>query len=151
MILILGSMFVSLGRAEETSFRHVKVPDPQGHQSKAILTFSDNDKAVEIRPAKGSPVTIPYGQIDRFSYQYTRKHHIRRALLVGAILPPAGVVIYFTKSKTHWLEIDYHDQDVPKILLLRMNRHDRVHILEAVNRHTGKDAEILGNVNKREK
>lgn len=146
-ILIFGS----LALAEETSFRHVKVPDPQGHQSKAMLTFSDSDRAVEVRPVKGAAVTIPYGQIDKVSYQYTKRHRIKHAVIVGAILPPVGVVIFFTKYKSHWLEIDYHDQEVPRIFLLRMNKRDCVHILEAVNRHTGKDAEVLGNVDKRQK
>ncbi len=142
---------VSLGRAEETSFQRVKVPDVKGRQTKAVLTFSDNDKAVEVRPAKGEPVMIPYEHIDKFSYEYTKKHHLTQAVIVGAISPAAGITVFFTKAKSHWLEIDYHDQDAPRVFVLRMNKHDYVHILEAVNHHTGKDAEILGNVDKREK
>jgi hypothetical protein len=143
--LLVTLVTVSLGLAEETSFQRVKVPDVKGRQTKAVLTFSDNDKAVEVRPVKGEPVMIPYEHID------TKKHHITQAVIVGAISPAAGIIVFFTKAKSHWLEIDYHDQDAPKVFVLRMNKHDYVHILEAVNHHTGKDAEILGNVDKREK
>jgi hypothetical protein len=62
-----------------------------------------------------------------------------------------GLIVFLTKSKSHWLEIDYHDQDAPRVFVVRMDKHDYVHILEALKRHTGQDAEVLGNVNKRQK
>jgi hypothetical protein len=49
--------------SDETSFRRVSVPTSKGKHVKAVLTFSDDHKAVEVRPAKGDPVTIPYGRI----------------------------------------------------------------------------------------
>ena len=54
-----------------------------------------------------------------------------------------------TKSKSHWLQIDYRQQDLPKQYVLRMDKHDYLHILDAIKAHTGKDAEILGNADKR--
>lgn len=141
----------SLGLAEETSFRRVKVPDAKGNQTKAVLTFSDDHKAVEVRPAKGGPVSIPYDQIDKCSYEYTKKHRIVLGVLLAPLSPAAGIIVLFTKSKSHWLEIDYHEQDAPKVYLVRMHKHDYVHVLEALKNHTGKDAEVLGNINKRKK
>jgi hypothetical protein len=120
-----------LGRAEETSFRTVKVSDPKGRQVKAVLTFSDKDKAVEVRPAKGDPVTIPYAQIDKCSYEFTKE----------------GTIV-LTKAKEHWLRIEYHD-DAPKVFVLHMEKKDYLHILDALKAHTGIDAEILGNADKR--
>jgi hypothetical protein len=131
-ILLLIALTVNLGLAEETSFHTVKVPDLNGKHAKATLTFSDNGKAVEVRPAKGDTVTIPYAQIDKCSYQYTQE-----------------LTATFTESKSHWLEIDYHEQDTHKILVLMMDKHDYVRILDALKAHTGIDAEILGNADKR--
>ena len=37
-----------------------------------------------------------------------------------------------TKSKIHWLEIDYREQDMPKAYVVRMDKHDYLHILDAV-------------------
>ncbi|MBZ5658754.1 MAG: hypothetical protein LAO56_26235 [Acidobacteriia bacterium] len=128
-----------------------KCTDPKGRQTRAILTFSDNDQAVEVRPAKGDTVTIPYGQIDKSSYEFTKKHRVTQGVLIGAVSPAAGIIVFFTKSKSHWLEVDYHDQDTPKVYVVRMDKHDHVHILEALASHTGKDAEILGNADKRKK
>jgi hypothetical protein len=56
-----------------------------------------------------------------------------------------------TRSRSHWLEIDYFDQQIPKAYVVRMDKHDYLRILDAVKSHTGKDAEILGNANKRTK
>ncbi|HME33872.1 MAG TPA: hypothetical protein VKF84_01445 [Candidatus Sulfotelmatobacter sp.] len=125
-VLLVILVVASLGFAEETSFRHVRLPNLKGKHIKAVLTFSDNDKAVEVRPAKGTAVIVPYSQIDKASYEFTE----------------------VLSSKTHWLKIDYHDQDAHKVLVVLMNKHDYLHILDALRAHTGIDAEILGNADK---
>ena len=124
LIVVVGT----LGLAEETSFRSIKMPNLHGKQVKAVLTFSDNDKAVEVRPAKGDPVIISYSQIDKCNYEYTNA-------LMG--------------DKDLWLEIDYHDRDAHKVLVLLMDKHNYLRILDALKAHTGIDAEVLGNANKR--
>ena len=127
-ILLLIPLAAALGFADETSFSHVRVPTLKGKQVKAVLTFSDKDKAVEVRPAKGDPVTIPYGQIDKCAYEYS---------------------IGLMDEKAYWLEIHYHDQDKPKVFVLLMDSHNYLRILESLKAHTGIDAEILGNAKKR--
>ena len=97
-----------------------------------MLTFRDSDKALEVRPAKGVAVTIPYAEIDKCSYQYTAER-----------------TIAMTQAKNHWLEVDYHDQNAHKVLLLHMQGRDYLRILDAVKAHTGIDVEILGNADKR--
>jgi LmbE family N-acetylglucosaminyl deacetylase len=121
-------MFTALGLAEETSFRRVWVPNQKGQQIKAVLTFSDQDKAIEIRPAKGTTVNIPYDHIDKCEYEFTDA-------LMGA--------------KNHWLEIHYRDQELPKVFVLLMDEHEYLHILDALKAHAGMDAEVLGNAKKR--
>ena len=68
---------------------------------------------MEVRPAKGDAVNIPYSAIDKCSYEYTKKHRINEGTVAMA---PTGVgaVLMLTKSKSHWLEIDYHEQDMLK-------------------------------------
>ncbi len=127
-ILLLIPLAAALGFADETSFSHVRVPTLKGKHVKAVLTFSDKDKAVEVRPAKGDPVTIPYGQIDKCAYEYS---------------------IGLMDEKAYWLEIHYHDQDKPKVFVLLMDSHNYLRILESLKAHTGIDAEILGNAKKR--
>lgn len=144
-------LLTHLAVAEETTFTRVKAPDPKGHQHKAVMIFSDNDKAIEIRPAKSSAIDIPYAQIDRFSYEFTQKHRIKQGAVVMAASIAGGAIVMMTKSRSHWLEIDYFDQQIPKAYVVRMDKHDYLKILDAVKAHTGKDAEILGNADKRKK
>jgi hypothetical protein len=125
-VLFLIVAVASLGSAEETSFRHVRMLNLKGKRVKAVLTFSDNDKAAEVRPDKGTAVSVPFGQIDKASYEFTEG--------VG--------------GKTHWLQIYYHEQDSHKLLVLVMEKRDYLHILDAFKAHTGIDAEILGNADK---
>lgn len=134
--------------AEQSSFQRIKVPDAKGRPTKAVLSFRDDLQSVEIKPAKGTLVTIPYRQIDKFSYEYTRKRRVNETTIATA---PIGVGAFamLTRSRIHWLEIDYHEHDVPKVYVLRMDKHEYLRILEAVKTHTGKDAEVLGNADKR--
>jgi uncharacterized GH25 family protein len=128
-VLAIFFILAAVGLAEEASFHHVWVPTQNGKKIKAVLTFSDSSKAIEVHPAKGAAaVIIPYGQIDKCDYQYTNA-------LMGA--------------KNHWLSIEYHDQNAHKVLLLLVDQKEYPHILDALKAHTGIDAEILGNAKKR--
>jgi hypothetical protein len=134
--------------SEETSFRSIKVADAKGRENKAVLTFSDNDKAVEVRPTKGNSVSIPYAAIEKFSYEFTKRHRVNEGTVLTAPIG-VGAVAMLTKSRSHWLEIDYQDEDLPKTFVLRMDKKNYIRILDAIKAHTGKDPEILGNANKR--
>jgi len=147
-VLFLLSIAGVLCSAEETSFRHIKVVDAKGRENKAVLTFSDNDKAVEVQPAKGNTVSIPYAAITKFSYEFTKRHRVNEGTVFTAPIG-IGAVAMLTKSRSHWLEIDYQDQDLPRAYILRMDKKNYIRILDAIKSHTGKDTEILGNANKR--
>ena len=127
-VLAIFLILATVGLADETSFHHVWVPSLKGKAIKAVLTFSDIGKVVEVHPAKGVAVTIPYGQIEKCDYEYTNT-------LMG--------------GKNYWLKIEYHDQEAHKVLVLLMNEKEYPHILDALKAHTGIDAEILGNARKR--
>jgi len=138
---------ISLAGAEETSFSRVKLPKTKAKQTKAVLTFSDERKAIEVRPAKADAVSIPYGGIDHCSYEITRKHRISAISIITAPLG-AGLVIMMTRSTNHWLEIHYHEADnpTPRVFLLRMDKREYLGILDAFKAHTGIDVDVLGNV-----
>jgi len=145
---LLLAVLCTLSAAEETSFHHVKVPDAKGRQANAVLTFSDDHHAVEVRPVNGNSVSIPYKTIDKFSYEFSKRHRINEKTIITAPLG-VGAVAMLTKSRTHWLEIDYQPENVMKAYVIRMDKKNYIRILDAIKAHTGKDPEILGNANKR--
>lgn len=144
--LVLGN----LSFAEETAF-NVKLADAKGKQAEARLIFSDQNKNVTVQVADRDFVTVPYDQLDRFSYEYTKKHRITEGAVVMVASLGAGAIVMLTKSKSHWLYIDYHEQSVPKSVVLRMDKNDYKKILEAVKAHTGKEVEMTGDAKDKSK
>ena len=138
----------ALAFADPAVFRRIQVPDSNGHPVKAVLTLNDQGSAVEIQPVKGASFSIPYAQIDKFIYEYTKRHRVSEGTMATAPIG-IGAVFMLTKGKYHWLEINYHEQEVPRSYVLRMDKHNYLKILDALKAHTGKDPEILGNADKR--
>lgn len=143
LLLALGLTY-----GAETSFDRIRVPDAKGKLMNATLAFRDKNKAVVIRPIKGDVVTIPYAEIDRLAYEYTKHHRVSGGSIATAPIG-VGAVVMLTKAKNHWLEVDYQEDNIRKTYVMYMDKHDYLRILEAFKTHTGKDAEILGNANKR--
>ena len=150
-LLIVTLAISSLSFAEDASFRDVKLADAKGKQSDASLIFNDTAKDLEVRVADRDVVTVPYDQLDKFSYEYTKKHRITTGAIVMVASLGAGAVVMMTKSKSHWLYIDYHEQNAPKTVVLRLDKHDYKQIMAAVPQHTGKDVQNLGDAKKAKK
>jgi hypothetical protein len=56
----------------------------------------------------------------------------------------AGAIVMLTKSKSHWLYIDFHEQNADKSVVLHMDKKEYKNIFDAVKTHTGKEVEFLG-------
>lgn len=121
----------------------VKLADAKGKQADASLIFTDSNKNIAVRVADRDVVTVPYDQVDKFSYEYTKKHRITQGAIVMVASLGAGAIVMLTKSKSHWLYIDFHEQNAPKSVVLRMDKNDYKKIFDAVKTHTGKEVEIL--------
>jgi len=144
LVAILAALALAFpGFADETVFRTVKLADAKGKQTDAALVFSDENKDVVVRVADRDIATIPYDKIDKFSYEYTKKHRITQGAIVMAASLGVGAIVMLTKSKSHWLYIDFHEQDAPKTIVLRMDKKDYQNIFSAVKTHTGKEVQFL--------
>lgn len=144
-------LMVNFSLSEETAYRGVKLADAKGKQADCSLILSDNNKNVVIRLSDRDLVTIPYDQIDKFSYEYTKKHRITQGAIVMVASLGAGAIVMLTKSKSHWLYIDYREQNVSKTIVLRMDKGEYKKIFEGIKSHTGKDVEFLGDAKSKEK
>lgn len=142
LMLIVG--ISKLTTAEEAAFNGVKVADAKGKQTDARLIFSDSNRTLFVKVTDREFVNIAYSQLDKFSYEYTKKHRITQGAVVMVASLGAGAIVMMTKSKSHWLYIDYHEQDVPKSLVLRMDKNEYKKIFDAVKTHTGKEVEFVG-------
>ncbi|MGA2169381.1 MAG: hypothetical protein ABSG62_14320 [Terracidiphilus sp.] len=143
VIAILLLCLNNIGFAEETTFNTCKLTDAKGKQADARLILSDNDKDLVIRVSDRDVITIPYENVDKFSYEFTKKHRITQGAIVMIASLGAGAIVMLTNSKSHWLYIDYHEQNAPKSLVLRLDKSDYQKIIASIKTHTGKDVEML--------
>jgi hypothetical protein len=134
----------TLGLAEETSFNTCKLADAKGKQADARLILNDTDKNLVIQVSDRDLVTIPYENVDKFSYEFTKKHRVTQGAIVMIASFGAGAIVMLTKSKSHWLYIDYQEQNAPKSLVLRLDKKDFQKIIASIKAHTGKDVQMLG-------
>jgi hypothetical protein len=140
----------SFSFAADAVFQRVQMADKKGRQSKAVLTLSDSQKTVDVRPVKGDAVSIPDAQILSAAYSITRKHRVNETSI---ILAPIGVglIMMLTRATNHWLEIHYTDQDAAKVTVIRMDKHEYLAILNAFHAHTGVDVQVLGDTYQKRK
>lgn len=137
-----------LGSAEDVAFGNVKLADAKGKQADAKLIFSDSTKSLVVRVADQDLASIPYGNVDKLSYEYTKKHRITTGAVVMIFSLGAGAVVMLTKSKSNWLYIDFHEQDAKKTIVLKLEKKDVQKIFDAAKTHMGKEVINLGNAGK---
>jgi hypothetical protein len=131
--------------AAETVFRDIQLPGGRGKLINATLEFSDQSKTIAVRVANGQLITIPYDAVEKLSYEYTKKHRIKQGIVLAVISPwSAGGIIAFTKSTSHWLDIEFRDQGVEKIVVIHLDKHDYQQVCQAAKEHIGKEVELLG-------
>jgi len=144
VLLVLCAAHVALG--SDVSYNNVKLADARGRQTDANLTFSESNKAMVVRVADRDVATIPYGNIDKLSYEFSKKHRVTQGAIVMVASLGAGAVVMLTKSKSHWLYIDYHQDSGASSLVLRMDKKNYKKIIDTANAQTGKQVLNLGNV-----
>jgi hypothetical protein len=142
-------VFQTLGRAEDASFDNCRLADAKGTQAKAALIFSDSTSDIAIRAEGQDSVSIPYANLDKVSYEYTKKHRITSGALLLAFTPfGAGGLLMLTKSKSHWLYVDFHDQNGKETVVLKLDKKNFTRIFDAFKSHTGMAVVMLGDASK---
>lgn len=139
-------------KAEEIGYSKTKLADVKGKQANANLIFSDSHKSVIVTVADDRTVaTIPYGNIDKLSYEFSKHHRIKQGAVVMVASLGAGAVVMLTKSKNHWLTIEYHEGTAPKTLVLRMDKKEYKSILTTATTVTGKTVSLLNDAGGRKR
>lgn len=141
----LVTMFACVGiaagsaHAADQYFQKTKIPDSKGNQTPVSLVFSDRKQTIEVRTAGQMLTEVPYSSIDGLLYEYTQKHRITQGAVVMVASIGAGAVVMLTKSKSHFLTVEYHEGTAPKELVLRLDKTEFRDILAAAKLQTRKD------------
>ncbi|MDE3202016.1 MAG: hypothetical protein KGN79_13965 [Acidobacteriota bacterium] len=148
IIAMLLVVFGTVASAEETTFSTCKLADAKGKQVDARFTLSDEGKKVIIQVSDRDVAVISYDNIDKFSYEYTKKHRVTQGAIVMVASLGAGAIVMLTKSKSHWLYIDYREDNAAKSIVLRLDKKDYQKVFESIKAHTGKDVIYLNAADK---
>jgi len=96
-----------------------------------------------VRVADRSLAEIAYGSVVRLSYDYSKHHRIKQGAVVMIASLGAGGVVMLTKSKDHWFTVDYRDGEVPKSIVLKLDKKEYKEVLRTARDQTGKEIEFL--------
>jgi hypothetical protein len=99
-------------------------------------SYSAIPASLVVRVADHDLAAIPYGNLDKLSYEYTKKHRITTGAVVMIFSLGAGAVVMLTKSKSNWLYTDFHEQDSKKTVVLKLEKKDLQRIFAAAKTHT---------------
>jgi len=130
-------------QAEDVVYRKSKVADAKGKQVDADLVFKDSAKLLSVQVADRPLAQVPYSAIDKLTYDYAKKHRIAQGAIVMVASLGAGAVVMLTKSKSHWFTVDYHEDNVPKAIVLRLDKKEYQKVLVTAKSQTGKEITYL--------
>lgn len=157
-LVLWAAMAAASAAGADVVFHKSKVFDSHGKDNKVDLVFLSDKRAMVVRRNVSSLTEIPYDAIDKVAYGYSQRHRVKEGAGViidscGAALPlsiitcPAGVaggpVVMLTKSKNHWLYVDYKDAFGSRQLVLMLDKSEYQTIISTTKAQTGKDVEAL--------
>jgi hypothetical protein len=144
-IAMLAILLSNAAQAATTvAFHESRIVDRKQRQVHADLIFNHDTQSIVVRVADNNFAEVPYAAVDKLSYEFSRKHRITEGAFVMVLWVPAGAVVMLTKSKSHWLYVDYKQDGVPKQLVVRLHKKEYRNALAAARTETGKDvANIL--------
>lgn len=134
---------VPVGVAEDAHFSKSKFSSVK--QPKEIdVSISITDAKLQVRSKKGSAVAmeIPYASIDSITYEYAERHRVAEGASVMVLSLGAGAVLMATKTKSHWLAIEFHDATGKQEAVLQLDKSEYQDVIAALEARSGKKVEV---------
>lgn len=129
----------------EVTFKKSKMTMFEGKKAKDIqveLAFVAKSKLV-VRKAGAPVIEVPYTAIQRVTYEYSQRRRIGEGAVVMVFSPAAGAVMMFVKTKTHWLAVEYSQGDLPKTLVVQLDKKEYEQVLTTAEAEMGRKVERI--------
>ena len=144
-ILSLTLIFalLPLGMADDANFNKSKFSSVR--QPKEIdVHLSITDSKILVKAKKGTAIDleIPYSSIDSISYELAQRHRVAEGASVMVLSLGAGAVLMATKTKSHWLAIEYHEANGKQEAVLQLDKSEYKDVIAALEARTGKKVEM---------
>jgi hypothetical protein len=108
-----------------------------------ILRFSSDRITVSEKKTSKITMEIPYTSITKAFYEPSSRHRVAEGAAVGMLSLGTGLVVMTTKTKSHWLAIDYSEQSRNRTAILHIGKDVYADIINAIESRTGKKVEML--------
>ena len=137
-------VIVATGLSHAQSFHRTRMIDATGHEIPVDLEFDKRTQSLSVKTLKAVVAEVPYGNIDKVSYEQASRHRVKEGAIVMIASFGAGGVVMLTKSKSHWLYVDYTPSGATaKQLIVKLDKTEYREVLNAAKEQTGRDVETL--------
>jgi len=137
-------LVLAIGVGQAQSFRKTRMVDGRGRELPVELIFDKERQILTVKGLSASIAEVPYASIGTLSYEQASRRRVKEGAIVMLASFGAGGVVMLTKSKNHWLYIDYKDaNDKTNNVTLKLDKSEYRLILNAAEEQTGKQVETL--------
>ena len=135
-------LIAATGVGQAQTFSKTKMVDAKGKEVPVTLEFAKTGLAVKA--LKTSIAEVPYASITKLAYEKASRHRVKEGAVVMIASLGVGEIVMLTKSKNHWLYVDYKDADgKPKDLTLKLDKGEYESVLKTAKELSGKDVEVI--------
>jgi hypothetical protein len=146
LAIVIGLLFTSNGFASDVSFKKAKfltVKDKKQKELDVELRITDTKFVLLDRKTSQPEAEIPYESVKNMSYELANRHRVAEGAVLMVASLGAGAVLMMTKTKSHWLAVEYRNGDADKLAVIRMHKDEYGDIIAAIESKTGKKVEVL--------
>ena len=135
-------LIAAAGVGQAQTFSKSKMIDAKGKEAPVTLEF--DNAGLRVKTSKAPVADVPYASIDKLSYELASRRRVKEGAVVMIASLGAGGIVMLTKSKNHWLYVDYKDADgKPKDLTLKLDKSEYERALKTAKELSGKEVEIV--------
>lgn len=132
-------MLAPANRAQDVTFKKTRYSSvKQPKESDVGVTITDSKILIKGKKENGITVDIPFSSIDSISYELSARHRVGEGAGVMMLSPATGAILMLTKTKSHWLGIQYHDGEAKQEMILRLDKSEYENVLSTLESRTGK-------------
>src|ERR1041385_968455 len=148
LLCVICSTLPPKASAEDVAFDKTKYSSiKQPKEAPVILTITDSK--ILIKPKKkdkknpAPDIEIPFSSIDSLSYEQSVRHRVSEGMGIMPLSIATGAVIMSTKTRSYWLDIEYHKGDTKELTVLRLDKSQQESVISTLQARTGKQIAAL--------
>jgi hypothetical protein len=107
-------------------------------ETEVTLTITDTGVLIKGKKKSDIDLSIPFSAIDSLSYEHAERHRVGEGAAVMVVSLGIGAVVMATKTKSHWLDIAYHEGNDAHSLVLHLDKSEYESVLGTLEHKSGK-------------